>query len=102
TLSEFTQQAVSSEDELAIFPNPFAKVATIRFKLLTTENVSLIVFNPQGIPVRKLYTGTLKAGDHQWQWKGNDFSGNSLPSGMYVVQLRYADQVINRRVILQQ
>ena len=87
--------------ELKLSPNPFQEETRIHFSLKMMEEIHLAIYDLQGRQIQRLYNGPLEAGDHQWQWNGNDSNGNSLPSGMYLVQLRYADEVVNRRVIYQ-
>ena len=87
--------------ELHASPNPFQEETRIHFSLEQMQAISLSIYDLQGRQIKGLYNGPLEAGDHQWQWNGNDSNGNQLPSGMYLIQLRYADEVVNRRVSYQ-
>jgi hypothetical protein len=87
---------------MTAFPNPFHSELTIRFDLPQSAETSLRIFNLQGQLVNQLQDGPLEAGDHQSSWDGTDMRGAPLPSGLYLLQLRIGDEVLNRKVMLQQ
>ena len=64
------------------YPNPFNPSTTINFTLPVEDAVSLIVYNAIGEQVKVLYSGVLEAGVHSF-----NFSGDDLPSGLYVYKL---------------
>ncbi|MEZ5042106.1 MAG: T9SS type A sorting domain-containing protein [Saprospiraceae bacterium] len=86
---------------LEAFPNPFQSELTIQFNLPEAGRVSLQVFNLQGQLIQRLYDGALDAGEHQRQWDGSSERSQSLPSGIYLVQLRTEEGVITKKVVLQ-
>ncbi|MEZ4991462.1 MAG: T9SS type A sorting domain-containing protein [Saprospiraceae bacterium] len=91
----------SADTGLEVFPNPFTTEVTIRFYLQEAGQTTLNIFDLQGRLVRQLHQETLDAGSYQWQWDGTGRGGNRLPSGMYLVQLRSAEVVVNKRVLFQ-
>lgn len=68
-------------------PNPFNMSGNISFYLDLETNVDLTIYNQKGIPVRKLYSGKLTKGIHEFPWDGSNHSGNKLPDGIYLCRL---------------
>jgi hypothetical protein len=87
--------------ELSVYPNPFQSELTIQFSIPKAGQASLQAFNLQGQLIRHLHHGFLEAGEHQWQWSGESDSGQALPSGIYLIQLRVKSEVINKKILLQ-
>ena len=95
------QPALEIASELTIAPNPFASATTIRFFLPKKAKATLAIFDLQGKLLQQLHNGILDAGKHQRQWNGTGKGGVHLPSGMYLIQLKIEEEVINKKVLLQ-
>jgi len=69
-----------------IHPNPFNRSTHIIFSIPKDETVTLFIYDIFGREVRyaKNY---YKAGEHQFEWKGDDFSGQKLSSGLYQIKI---------------
>ncbi|OUJ71894.1 metallophosphoesterase [Hymenobacter crusticola] len=63
-------------------PNPFQEEAMIEFSVPTQMAVQLRILNTLGQEVAALHQGTVKVGWHRFTWQRN-----SLPAGIYYVQL---------------
>lgn len=71
------------------YPNPFYPVTTIHYQLSGAAEVSLIVYDLLGRPVKQLAAGRRQsAGSYSVQWNGTDESGRAVSSGVYFYQLR--------------
>jgi hypothetical protein len=68
-------------------PNPFISRTVIRYALPKDSRVNLLVYNSQGILVRKLKTGIAKPGFYQVVWGGKDDKGRKVPNGVYFYRL---------------
>ena len=66
-----------------ISPNPFQESALVEFSLPSAATVQLRVLNMLGQQVTTLYQGVASKGWHQIRW-----ARNSLPAGLYYVQLQ--------------
>lgn len=66
------------------FPNPFNPDTSIQFYLPIEMPVELNIYDMTGRLINTLIDEERDAGDHSVTWHGNDESGNSLGSGMYV------------------
>lgn len=65
---------------------------------ILTENAAMIVnvLDPQGTPVRNLYTGRRAAGAFEFHWDGTTIQGRGLPQGEYTVHIN-AEPVYSSR-----
>lgn len=82
------------------YPNPFNAGTKISFSLLKKENVKLTVFNILGEPVAVLFQGPLSAGRHEFNWNGADAGGKTLSTGLYLYELRTAEERDVRKMVL--
>jgi len=85
---------------LASYPNPASTGATFRFLLPNAGRAELELFNLAGQRVRHLTSGDLPAGEHSWNWGGEDESGRLLPAGLYLVRLRVGENTLTRKVLV--
>lgn len=77
------------------YPNPFNSRTKIGFDLPESSEVRLDVYNVLGRRVRTLVSSRMDAGSHQV-----NFDAGSLASGVYIVRLQTADQVLTRKMML--
>ena len=85
---------------LAVAPSPFRNRSLARFRLATSGPVRLAVYDVRGREVARLVDGSLAAGDHEVEWRGENTDGARAPSGVYFVALRSGGERITRRVVL--
>lgn len=74
--------------EFAAFPNPFNPETEIVFSLASPGRVQLAVYDLAGRAVRTLVDGARPVGNHRAVWRGDDDSGRSVPSGVYLAVIR--------------
>lgn len=77
------------------YPNPFNPSTEIRFALPEAAHVTLVVYDVTGREVMRLVDGALEAGRHQVRW-----DASSLPSGVYLYQLRAGSFTKTQRMTL--
>ena len=63
-------------------------------------DVSEVVYNQQGIEVKRFFNGRLIQGNHQFIWNGKDDNGNNLPGGIYYCQIIAGTKNIIKKLIL--
>jgi hypothetical protein len=73
--------------QLVAGPNPFNPRTVLSCRLDRPAGVQLVLHDARGRQVRRLWTGALPAGDHQWTWDGRDEGGRECASGVYLAQL---------------
>ena len=78
------------------YPNPFNPQTQFALHIPVSQRVTINVYNSIGQRVKNLYEGELDSGKfHQFE-----FQANSLPGGMYVIQVLGDQFSESRRVLL--
>ena len=84
----------------ANYPNPFNPATTIPLALPAgAEEVDLTIYNVLGQPVRRVWAGSLVAGEHRLAWDGRDAQGQSVAAGVYWYRLQVDDQTRTRKMV---
>ena len=79
------------------YPNPFNPSLTVEFYLDRGQRVDLVVFDVRGRSVDVLAARDFSAGSHRLVWEGRDRDGAEVASGVYYLQLRAADGLVETR-----
>jgi choice-of-anchor B domain-containing protein len=82
------------------FPNPFNSETEIIYHLPLEAEVSLVIYNVLGRPVRHLVDGVNPAGSHTIVWDGVDDAGDEVGTGYYIVRLRVGSFLESRKMLL--
>ena len=82
------------------YPNPFNPTTTISYTLHEPARVRLTVYNVLGQEIITLVNAVQPSGTQVIAWDGQDRSGTSMGSGIYLYQLRLADQVQSKAMLL--
>jgi hypothetical protein len=77
------------------YPNPFNPTTTISLVLNQAAVVDLKVFDLAGRMVTGLFQGHLEAGQHEFQ-----FSGASLPAGVYLYRADVSGNIVTGKALL--
>lgn len=77
------------------YPNPFNPCTTIEFFLPHICEVSLKIFNIQGVEVTTVVSERLEAGKHQYKW-----NALQLANGIYFYRLKTNEFVETKKMIL--
>ena len=89
TRHEATRTEVAGETMLlSPYPNPVQNVGTMRFTLRTAGHVDLDLYDVAGHRVRQLASRSFPAGENSLRWDGADDHGRTVPSGIYLLNLR--------------
>lgn len=89
--SDVKERSVSVETTWSLhapFPNPFNEEVFIPLEIHDSffeKSCTLAIFDLQGKWVKTLFSGTLTSGWHAFQWDGKNHTGETMPSGIYVV-----------------
>ncbi len=70
------------------FPNPFQRNTRIGYQLTDRSDVTLTVYNVLGQEVQRLVQSTQNPGTYEVVWDGQDKSGQSVSSGIYIYKLQ--------------
>ena len=87
------------------FPNPFNPETWIPYQLANDADVTLIVYDTSGTPVRQFDLGYQSSGFYTTRmkaayWDGRNETGESVASGVYFYQLRAGDYTDLRRMVI--
>ncbi len=81
-------------------PNPFNSTVSFRVDLPTRAVTEFVIYDVRGATVREQRLGTMNPGTYQFQWDGRNQTGNSVPSGLYIVHLRSGEHQALQKVVL--
>jgi len=81
-------------------PNPFKDITAIQFKLNTTDNVSLKIYNILGEEISTICNSKLIPGDHTFYWDGTDNMGNLVAGGVYYYTISSYSERVSKQMIL--
>jgi len=78
----------------ALYPNPFNSMLSVRFSAPLNENARLLVYDLAGREVSAIWEGKSRGKNHiAW-------NAESIPSGVYIVQLTSAGKTSTQKVVL--
>ena len=81
--------------ELMTYPNPFVSSLNIECYIPEESNYSLQLYTIQGMLLKTIFTGKLKAGVAKF-----NLNGSNLPSGVYICKLASGKKIINKQITL--
>jgi len=86
---------------LASRPNPFRGATRISFELAQPGRVGIRIFDATGRLVHRFDEGDYAPGRHELEllWDGTDPSGNSVPAGIYYIQLESRGSTSTRTLV---
>ncbi len=73
--------------DLSNYPNPFNPTTTIEFSIQNDSKVELIIYNIKGQKIKTLANNDFAKGSHSIIWNGDNVSGKSISSGVYLYKL---------------
>jgi len=78
-----------------IYPNPFNPSTTIKYVLADDLATSFRIYNTRGQMVQSYDLGLIDPGTHDLIWKAE-----SLPAGIYMIQMKVGDVVSRSKAVL--
>jgi alpha-galactosidase len=97
------ESETSSPSSLTLYPaypNPFNPSTRIAFTLPSQSVTKISVYNLLGQEIAVLANGPYQSGAHEVVWDGRDRLGNSMPSGVYMYQMKVGDRIQARKMLL--
>ena len=82
------------------YPNPFNPTTTIRYSLPKATQVTLMVYDLLGTPVKSLVNEMHDAGTFEVVWNATNDLGVQVPSGNYILKIMAGDFVQTRKMTL--
>ncbi len=81
------------------YPNPFNPSTTINYRISTTSNVVLKVYNTLGEEVETLINERQSPGQRSVTWDGKDENGKTVTSGIYFYRIQTAQFSQTKKMI---
>jgi len=84
------------------FPNPFNSMTTISFQLKQAGFAEIAIFDISGRLVKKVFSGNLSVGLHNFVWDGSNQSGFNVGSGVYLyrISLNNTDSLYRKMLLI--
>ena len=79
---------------------PTSRQTRIAFTTFHDSSVQLSVHDMRGRLVRSLVSEQRSAGQYSEMWNGNDRSGRSVASGVYMIRLQAGQDMVTRKVVI--
>ena len=70
---------------LGQFPNPFNSSITIKLKVITPQNIDIIVYDILGRKIKTIYSGYLSDGSYEYLWNGLNTNAEIVSAGIYYI-----------------
>jgi len=91
-----TPWSIIDNYETNIYPNPFTTYFTYNFSLNKEENISLILYNINGIQLEKIVDDThFSKGKHTINW-----NSIQIPGSIYFVALQINGEIVSRKKVI--
>jgi hypothetical protein len=87
-------------NSIKIHPNPFQGRTTINYVLNNPDKVNIKIYNCLGNEVRNLTDHYQTAGNYSIIWDGRDNKGNKVHNGIYICNIRNADEIHRSKLML--
>lgn len=101
SVKDLSENLITEFELYPNYPNPFNPNTTIGYKLLTAQNISLIVYDTMGKEVKRLiYNEFHSPGIYKAIWDGKNNSYQSVSSGVYYFRLIGGGINITRSMVL--
>ena len=85
---EEPEAALHDEGALHVWPNPFAPVANLSFRIAEPALVQVMILDPAGRRVASLADARFDPGEHRLRWDGIADDGRPAGSGVYYARMR--------------
>ena len=93
--------AAIAGSRLTVAPNPFNPRTVVSFELNQASEVTLDVLDARGRRLRRLLgAAPYAAGVHEVVYDGRDNAGRELSTGVYLLRLQVAGEVVTRKLTL--
>ena len=82
------------------YPNPFNPITTFKYELRLPGDVTIEIFDLNGVRILSVLKMDLSAGIHSFSWNATNDLGAKVPSGVYYYLVSSADIIEMKKMIL--
>jgi hypothetical protein len=83
-----------------VYPNPFNPIAFISYGLEQKSSVDICIYNARGQMVRHFPLENKEAGTYRAEWDGQNDTGQTCASGVYIVRMNTGMGSFSRKLLL--
>ncbi|HNX01412.1 MAG TPA: M6 family metalloprotease domain-containing protein [Candidatus Cloacimonadota bacterium] len=92
--------AITKNDLLPNYPNPFNPETTIAFAVKAKAKVKLEIYNVLGQKVTTLLNSNMDPGMHKLTWNGTNANGYKVSSGIYWARMNIGNDTFTMKMLL--
>ena len=82
-----------------MYPNPFNPKINFTVRINSTNSVSINIIDIIGRDVATLHNGSMIAGNYNFSWDGDNYSGNQVSSGTYFLVVKGQNESLVRKML---
>ena len=82
------------------YPNPFNPTTTIEYHVPDKGFVEVKIFDATGRLVKTLLSKEQDSGTYKLNWQGNNENHQRVSSGMYIIQVKFENNLLSRKMLL--
>ena len=80
------------------YPNPFNPTVNIDIEIPQESEMEFFIYNLLGNQVFKHKESFKQAGKYRFRWNGLSNSGKQIPSGIYLIAMRYDSKIHTQKI----
>ena len=80
------------------YPNPFNPVVNIDIEIPNESEMEFYIYNLLGNLVFKHNESFKEAGKYQFRWNGLSNNGTNIPTGIYIIAMRYDSKIHTQKI----
>ena len=80
------------------YPNPFNPTVNIDIEIPQESEMEFFIYNLLGNQVFKHKESFKQAGQYRFRWNGLSNSGKQIPSGIYLIAMRYDSKIHTQKI----
>lgn len=101
----FAPTSVSNFDQtlhtVNVYPNPTSREVKFEYTLLTSQYVTIKIYNILGQEISSVFNGSKPYGRNAHIWNGCNNTGERVTSGTYIYKIQAGKKIINGKILVQ-
>ncbi len=75
------------------YPNPFNSITTIRFEIIKSSDVEIIIYDMLGREICEIINYKYLPGKYELKWDSKNDNDNEVASGIYFLRFNYSNEI---------
>jgi hypothetical protein len=94
------REAIPRRMDVTVTPNPFSRAARVSYAVPQRGDISLVMYDAAGRPVRTLARGRSEPGRFSAVWDGRTDAGEDVAAGVYLYQYAFGGRRLTGKLTL--